>query len=85
MILVTTFAVFSVCVYVYYKTLLFDKQQADNLYIPFTVVDIPGKGKGAIATRDIQVCVLASQCLLRLKAALTSSKGSWYFEKSHFS
>ncbi|EKM51476.1 uncharacterized protein PHACADRAFT_102067, partial [Phanerochaete carnosa HHB-10118-sp] len=32
---------------------LFHKWQPEEQHVPFTVVDIPGKGKGAVATRDI--------------------------------
>lgn len=46
--------------YVYYTYFLFDTptpdvHDVDELNQPFTVIDLPGRGKGAVATRNITV------------------------------
>ncbi|GJE97204.1 SET domain-containing protein [Phanerochaete sordida] len=52
------FAAVVLCLYVYYSSLSSPdgkwQPQALPLDLPFTVVDIPGKGKGSIAARDIK-------------------------------
>lgn len=48
----------TVAVYLYYTYLLFEiPESADSEThgYPFKVVEIPGKGKGAVASRDISV------------------------------
>lgn len=51
----TVVAAISSAVYIYYNYLLFDSPAEVFDNVAFEVVDLPGRGKGMIATRDIQV------------------------------
>lgn len=71
--------------YVYYTYFLFDAPTSaavvdvEEFGQPFAVIDIPGKGKGAIATRNIAVRVFALVCLgfsLQLAEGRTHPQGA---------
>lgn len=53
--LVAALALLAIGAYVYYAWFLFEYDPPQEESWPFTVIDIPGKGKGAIATRNISV------------------------------
>ncbi|OBZ71328.1 SET domain-containing protein 5 [Grifola frondosa] len=65
-------------IYYYCAHLLWDDTSKDSFPAPFSVVDIPGKGKGAIAIRDIRQgeLILREKPLFIVPSKVSTSPGA---------